>query len=83
MNKKFEEIAKEAYGWTIDYDGNLLGLTGGDMGYEKTDKTLISLVLEALKVGTTLSPKIAGGLDNQLYYLVRECMFVIKKRENK
>lgn len=41
-------IIREAYGWTIDCDGNLSGLTAGDHGYEVLPVTFAPHDLETL-----------------------------------
>ncbi|MBN6820657.1 hypothetical protein JRF84_13820 [Methylobacterium organophilum] len=41
--RPFKEVLPEAYGWQVDADGYLWGLTAGDMGYDKTDMRLIDL----------------------------------------
>jgi hypothetical protein len=44
----FFEIVKVAYGWVLDDEGYLCGLTHGDMGYTHTDMKLTTLFEEAL-----------------------------------
>lgn len=39
----FKEVLLEAYGWLVDADGYLWGLTAGDMGYDQTDMRLVDL----------------------------------------
>ncbi len=41
--RPFKEVLPEAYGWLVDADGYLWGLTAGDMGYDQTDMRLVEL----------------------------------------
>lgn len=41
--RPFKEVLPEAYGWLVDEDGYLWGLTAGDMGYDQTDMRLVDL----------------------------------------
>ena len=45
------DVINSAYGWTIDEDGEVLGLVNGDMGYEKTGIKLYGDTLEIWKAG--------------------------------
>ena len=73
----FEAFAARAYGWTVTRDGNLAGLTAGDMGYEDAGMTLGILVANAISAvsGTPLCDQLADKLT-ELVSLCREALRV-------
>jgi len=57
-------VIQRAYGWVLDNEGQLLGLTAGDMGYEPTGIKLDGTDLEIWKLGAAAYGKQAhAGAD--------------------
>jgi hypothetical protein len=50
------DVIRRAYGWTVDNDWNVMGLTAGDHGFEETGIQLDAATREALDRERTLVP---------------------------
>jgi len=57
-------VVRKSYGWTLDNEGQVLGLIAGDMGFESTGITLDKETVEIWKQGILASSDLADESDS-------------------